>query len=267
MPSNIIERVNEIHKIAEIFRQRGCIETNNLINTFAVNVKEGKSISNKEYENIFNLFRNEYSDDIVEIVKIYDFIIMSILIPIIKNKANFREKFHELHSWFQSYKERVILHSEYTQETLKNVNVSKKLRFINLCIIYGWLVEAFFAEALRILLIFVNLGYDNDLKYDQVRKKSIKTIRKELNELTASASEFLFSAYEDGHLRNSIFHFRFKYDNSTQQMNFQDMKGGEMNYNKSFTFQEFKKYTLIQNSVDELLTLSPLIIRIGDLIF
>lgn len=267
MLNNIPKRLDELHKIAEIFRQRGCIKTNNMINSVATNVKEGKSISDKEYTSIFNLFRNEYSDGDGDIANIFDFIRISMLIPIIENKTSFRNKFHELYPWFQSYKERVLLHSEFTQETLKNNKMSNKLRFINLCIIYGWLIEAFFGDALRIILIFVNLGYGKDIQYDHIREKSIKTLRKELNDLTASASELLFSGYEDGHLRNSIFHFRFRYNNSTNQMNFQDMKGGIINYNKTFTFQEFKKYSVIQNSVDELLILSTLIIRIGDLIY
>jgi hypothetical protein len=214
LPIHTSKKVNELYKIAENFTQRGCIKTGNVINSIANDVRKSKPVSNKKYQSILNLFREEYSREDADIAIILNFIMTAMLIPVIEDKTKFRNKFHELYPWLESYKERILLLSEFAQETFQNNTMSHKLKYLNLCIAYSWLVEAFFFDAIRFILIFVNLGYGKNVKYDQIKEKPIKTLREELKDLTESTSEILFSGYEDGHLRNSILHGGEVYVNS-----------------------------------------------------
>lgn len=142
---------------------------------------------------------------------------------------------------------------------------NQELAFLNLCIVYGLMCEGLFDEAIRYLGILVNLANGKDVKYEDIQDKFIHEMRHDLKELTNSDSEILFAGYER-HLRNSIFHFNFSYDESTGKMRFQDFIKEEKTYDENICFEQFKRLYVLLNAVDHLILMDILILWIYDMI-
>jgi len=94
-------------------------------------------------------------------------------------------------------------------------------------------------------------------------------LRKQLKKITSRESEVLFSGWEDGHLRNSIAHCRFKYDKSSHRMVFWDLdpRTRKENYRKSLSYSSF--YALFDKTGDVVVVLAYLffIVRVYDYAF
>ena len=259
-------RANEIRSIAKTFENGGFTESSLMMETIAKDVESGVRVD-KKFLKIKDSFFKEYAKEDPKIEEICNFILGRLLLAFTKNPTRFSAKFHELYPWLNSYKEKVHLMAEFTRHLLNQEDATEKLMFIFTMIAYGWIAEGLFDEAIRLIYIFVKLSYGENIYYQDVQETSLRTLRKELYIMTGSSSEVLFLGWENGNLRNSIFHFRFRYMESVNKFHFQDFHNGKQTYDECWNLEEFKKFYKLLNAIDELIMLDTLIMRIGDLIY
>jgi len=263
-------RSEEIRKISDIFRNQGYVQTSSLMNSIAQDVESNEFLEiDKKYLEIMRPFCQEYCNQDNKLTTLFNFIMTAILFPITQDRARLADKFNELNPWLGQYKERVLLLSDLSKYLLTQKSPDDKAIFLITIMLYGWIVEGLFKEAIRLIYLFVNMSAGKDIKYFDVQEIELKQLRKGLEELTESASEILFSGYEDAHLRNSIHHFRFRYDDGTKRIRFRDYdyRKKEFTYDKVFSLSEFNIFYRLLAAVDDLIMLDILILRIGDLVY
>jgi len=150
-----------------------------------------------------------------------------------------------------------------------------RMQFHGMCFHYQLYVEGVFDEAIRLLYLLTSSGKGKSASLEEINKMSLWKLRSEFQSL--GLPDVFFEGWENGRVRNSIAHCRFRYDNNLGRMRFKDIDstGRNPDYDRSFTLAEFSElgtkvsdvYLIIQNILFMLrirqLVLSPFVPYVG----
>lgn len=277
--------MNQIIYISNIFQSLNCPRTVALINDISNDVQlDRTSEILRKLPQLVLLFHAEYFFMVPELGRIFTFIGTTIFSAAVKDKKVFFKKINELNYLIFKFHKNITLIDDlfrkittmkkrnglkskiFRRNTLNNVNM-ERTEFLMHVLEYGWTVEGLFDEGLRFLYVFIAMAKGIDIDYFDIQEWNIFKLREELKILTKERSEVLFSGYENGHLRNSIFHFRLSYDETTKMMRFQDYHRGRKTYDRKFSLPHFKRMFLFVGQVDFLIMVTLHILQIIKLSF
>lgn len=137
-------------------------------------------------------------------------------------------------------------------------------RFYGKCFLYLINAEGVFDEAVRFL-------YGLHIDFSGKRSIIAKLEKMTPNDIQSAlrktkAAEPLFDGWLDGHVRNSIAHCRFHYDEENRTMTFQDKGKEGKEWIRSFTSDEFDELYHKLDNVWHLISHSILLRRVSDLV-
>src|SRR5207245_8025418 len=152
---------------------------------------------------------------------------------------------------------------------------NKKMRYYGMCLSYMLNVEGVFDETIRLLYLLASSAKGKSITLAEINKQPLSQIRAEFSRVYLP--DVFFDGWEDGRVRNSIAHCRFRYEAKTGKMRFQDMdySGRKPPYDQSFTVEDFSRLALdlsdvyynVQNAIFMLriihLALAPIVPRVG----
>lgn len=151
-------------------------------------------------------------------------------------------------------------------ENLKDSKFTEE-RFYLLCFAYLIMVEGIFDDCVRILYFLWKNSVGSSIGFHKVREMRVKDIKKDFEQGGLPAI-FLQKWEEKNHLRNSISHARFEFDSNNSLVDFVDVNpwDGKINYNRSFSFNQFAEIGLeIEDTVEAFLFFF-LLIKVRDFI-
>ncbi len=119
-------------------------------------------------------------------------------------------------------------------------------QFYGLCLIYQLTVEGPYRDTLKFFYAWLE-----KLVGRRAATKRIVTTSQAKRTLQPRVNPIIFEGYVDGHIRNSIAHGRFSFNNSTKLVRFIDVHPGtgKTSYYKKFTVSAFRKKAALLYSV------------------
>ena len=141
------------------------------------------------------------------------------------------------------------------------------MQFHGMCFHYQLYVEGVFDEAIRLLYLLTSSGKGESTSLEEINKMSLWKLRSEFKRL--GLPDVFFKGWENGRVRNSIAHCRFRYDNSLGKMRFKDTDptGRNPDYDRSFTLAEFGELGTQLSDVYLIIQNIWLMLRIRQLVF
>ena len=111
-----LRRANEIRKTSKVFNDRGYTNTSKYMNSIAQDIIS-KQISNidKKFIHTTKVFREEFIHEDRELGDLFDFMLETMVKPVIVDKISFRNKLTELNPWRVAYAKKVEMLAEFTQ--------------------------------------------------------------------------------------------------------------------------------------------------------
>jgi hypothetical protein len=259
------KRKAEITRLADLFDQKGYKKTSAELKSFN-RILEGKTVPAdflKRLEHLLDTSENEFSLAFPPIAtyrkNVYSEIKQVIIAAIDRMKADFGS------SYMQVYPITVrLLHGrqivgDVADELAQNKNLGEKGRFYYLCLAYVILVEGVFDEVARILYFLKNETPTNIPTTQQIMAKTVWDVYREIT----PTPTFLQNWVEKKHVRNSIGHATFSYDDSKKEARFEDEIAG---YNSVKTISEFVRMTGELESVVEAYTYVTLLLKVYDFV-
>lgn len=155
----------------------------------------------------------------------------------------------------------------------------RKTQFYGICIHYLLDAEGIFDDAVKTLYGLVLISENQSIPA-KLGNMTTWQVRNKLEK--HGVPDLIFDGWQDNHVRNSIGHCRFRYDDKSGKMRFVDVKTGtgKVTYDKVFTLEEFSDlyfklddvWHILQNILFMLrviqLVLAPKVPRVGkDLFF
>lgn len=101
-------RVKEIRKTSEAFRDSGYFRTSTLMNSIADNIQaEQVSGIDDKFIEMTKTFGEEFYGQDSQLALLFNFILKTILEPVLLDKKRFRSKLNELNPWQKLYGKKV----------------------------------------------------------------------------------------------------------------------------------------------------------------
>ena len=213
-------------------------------------------------------YDREFSQGDRELSMLSDFITKTITNSVSADRKRFHNKLLQIHPLFESFRVKLSTLSQFVKPWLATKYPDGHVAYLNTMLVYAWMVEGVFDEAIRLLYVLINLAKGKDIQYEQIQESDIKCLREDLRSLVGSQCNILFAGYEDGRLRNAIFHFRFEYDESKGEMHFQDRPSKKWGtYDRTFTFDGFQRVYRLLEAVINLILDNFMMLRVIDLVY
>jgi hypothetical protein len=261
------KRATELNRVSVGFEKSGFPTTAKWIRQLAQDLLTpglSADVGLRDLDDLYNTFRSEYigSDKnwryreqcFEELKRIFN--------EVIKTKSHrTRETIDRLLSPLKIGTETLENIAEIYQTVVVAPKLSSRRKFYGICFIYMLFVEGLFDEVIRMLYILNEAGKDKDVKYEDVENKSPHNFKGKIDSI--------FLEGYDKRLRNSIAHARFKFDQKTGKMIFQDIKTKKQpEYKKSLSLEEFgiNYYDKIADFC-RLMNFYMLLLGVRDLIF
>jgi hypothetical protein len=118
----------------------------------------------------------------------------------------------------------------------------------------------------RLVYILTWLAKGKNIRYRECEWIPARDLRDSLSKLTKGNSEIIFAGF-DPHMRNSIFHFSFDYDDSLQRIHLEDYDHRRKNVVKTdITLAEFDRKYKYLDAVNNMIMNIFFILKAKDLI-
>jgi len=143
-----------------------------------------------------------------------------------------------------------------------------KVRFYGMCIIYLMNAEGMFDQAVRTLLGLLMLAKGTPIPVDQLNEMDLKEVQKKLR-AGGVRTEVLFDGWSRGHVRNSIAHCCFRYDESQtkSRMYFRDYNPKtKRTWERYFTIEQFSELSLKLDDVCHVFIHILFLLRVAQLV-
>ncbi len=143
-----------------------------------------------------------------------------------------------------------------------------KVRFYGMCINYLMNAEGMFDQGVRTLLGLLMLAKGTPIPVDTLNEMDLKDVQEKLGG-AGVLTEVLFDGWEQGHVRNSIAHCRFRYDETQAKprMHFRDYNvKTKQTWEKYFTIEQFSELSLKLDDVCHIFIHILFLLRIAQLV-
>jgi hypothetical protein len=143
-----------------------------------------------------------------------------------------------------------------------------KVRYYGMCLVYLIHAEGVFAKTIRILYGLTLEALRKPITITELNKMTVEDIRRKFLAM-GHMPKPLFEGWAEGHVRNSIAHCRFYYEDRVGVMHFEDfnLRTGTQTYAKPFTIEQFSALSLkledVWHLVSHLIFMARLIRLVG----
>lgn len=175
--------------------------------------------------------------------KCFDLVFTNQQIAVQNHFDNYNTWLRKSLQMMQERRDTINLWGEYLK-MIRNPNHSPTQKIIGVCFSYLSTIEGFFEKDIRVCYSVVRMAKGEIIDPDEMNKLTISKIKEDTKE--NKELEFLFEGF-NRHLRNSIAHFSFSWDNEEQQMDFRDY----YYYEKTDTWSKWQD-KMTQNQLIEL---------------
>lgn len=238
-------RINDITKMAELFKDRGYPKTSQEILGYAKILKGDKPSTRKEFFKkwfpLFDVFEDEFIGMIgfgQEYRKRCFRNVKDIVLRVIsKNYSIFSQMLWEIFGLIKRLKRGKEITGNIAEWTIPKRIPDRKLRVTLFCHAYLIIVEGLFDELARILYFFIKANQGIRLTHIDLMKVTVWRILREIQPRPA----FLERYSAKRSIRNAIAHARSFYNPSTNEIRFVDIspRTGKTKYDKTMPVKDF----------------------------
>jgi hypothetical protein len=232
------------------------LKTAQLANYIAKDIEEGDvGGCADDFDELSDIFKHEYCARDHDKETLFDFMFESLIGAIARHGSSFRGKIAEIVPIFSSMMNAREVSTDLFKIFSNSLAIGRRHMYYTMCLLYLVDVEGQFDEAVRIVSFLRLAAIRKDVQISHVWESKLWDLRKQLAKISSKESEVLFSGWENGHLRNSIAHCRFKYDKSSRRMVFWDLdqRTRKENYRKALPYFDF--YSLFVKTGDTVMIL------------
>ncbi len=233
-------RVAEMENKAKFFDLEGYSETAKWIRYFEEKMSQKTPTASlvADLEDALTTFKSEFRSGSAfrdKLIRTVEPILKFMVTKLGKQQLKFLPVFEDL--------------SRSAQNLLPIGNAFKKFdpgkeRFYGMCLVYLTNAEGIFDNAVRLLYGLQLESLSKPIDIVELSRLDVAKVKEEFSKL--ANVDVLFEGWKDGHVRNSIAHCRYYYDEKTNAMHFEDVNPwtGKQTYSESFTIEEFSELSL-----------------------
>jgi len=242
MPKRIMSfkvRAKELHKLAGRFSRGGFATTARWIEQLSKTLKLPRVTfgeATEDLKDIHQAFKNEFvgANETANYREKCFEAFESLILGMIDTRGHLESSkaFERVNPALKSGNQALRNIAEIYLALIASRDLNDKRRYYGLCFMYLILIEGLFDENIRILYILKKASEGIDIDYDEIKEKPLRFFEDKLDPI-------FFEGYNN-HIRNSIAHARFRFDQKKKKMIFKDRPyENQKGFKMSLSLREF----------------------------